>query len=376
MALRIVADENIELTPALQQLAATLVRLPGREIQRQDLLEADVLLVRSVTPVDRSLLEGTPVNFVGSATAGVDHIDCDHLTAKGVRFCASPGSNANAVVEYVMSVITRCGILRNLMAGEGAGIIGYGHIGRRLASLLQTLGANVWVWDPWCDVPENMRSPSLSHALSQSTISLHASLHNRAPWPSKAMIDVAAFTADALPRLFINAARGELVTASALDYLLENEVQVALDVWPDEPAIAAPLLTRVACGTPHIAGYSYEAKAAATDALAAAIAAHWSLPVSPVPVQPTNAAKLELSVEGMDPVDCLGALFSAAYDPITDYRQLCLHDHEGVTPDKFDQLRREYPMRRELRGQSVVLCGSLKSSSMTAIFDALGVNAV
>lgn len=375
MALRIVADENIQLTPALRQLAATLVRLPGREIQRQDLLEADVLLVRSVTLVDRSLLEGTPVSFVGSATAGVDHIDCDHLTAKGVRFCASPGSNANAVVEYVMSVISRCGRLRNLMAGEGAGIIGYGHIGRRLASLLQTLGADVWVWDPWCDIPENMRSPSLNHALSQSTISLHASLHNRPPWPSKAMIDIAAFTADALPRLFINAARGELVTASALDHLLENEVQVALDVWPDEPAIAAPLLAQVACGTPHIAGYSYEAKAAATDALAAAIAAHWSLPLAHVPVQPTNAAKLELSVEGMDSVDCLGALFSAAYDPITDYRQLCLHDHQGVTPDKFDQLRRDYPLRRELRGQSVVLRGSLKSSAMTEIFNALGVNA-
>lgn len=376
MALRIVADENIQLTPALQQLAASLVRLPGRSIQRLDLLDADVLLVRSVTPVDRSLLQGTPVSFVGSATAGVDHIDCEHLSAEGIGFCASPGSNANAVVEYVMSVITRCGGLANLIAGDSAGIIGYGHIGQRLASLLQTLGADVWVWDPWCDVPENMRSPSLSHALSQSTVSLHASLHSHAPWPSRAMIDIPAFTAGALPKLFINAARGELVAARALDHLLGNGVQVALDVWPDEPAIAAPLLTQVACGTPHIAGYSYEAKAAATDALAAAIAARWSLSIPSAAVRPENAETLELTVQGKDLAGCLGALFSAAYDPITDYERLCLQGHGGVSGDKFDQLRRDYPLRRELRGQSVAFHGSPKSSSMTAILDALGVTAV
>ena len=84
MTLRIIADENILVTPSLQRLDALLTRKSGRDIRSADLSAADVLLVRSVTSVDSALLTDTPVRFVGSATAGVDHIDQDYLQAQKI----------------------------------------------------------------------------------------------------------------------------------------------------------------------------------------------------------------------------------------------------------------------------------------------------
>ena len=101
--LTIVADENMPLLEAFFASIGHIVKLPGRRITRQDLLKhkADILLVRSITPVNQALLEGTSVSFVGSATVGTDHIDTDWLEQAGIPFANSPGCNASAVVDGV-----------------------------------------------------------------------------------------------------------------------------------------------------------------------------------------------------------------------------------------------------------------------------------
>ena len=86
MAYRIVADENIQITPELLSLSTSLTTLAGREIDPSHLVDADVLLVRSVTQVTPALLAQSSVVFVGSATAGVEHVDTEYLKSRDIQF--------------------------------------------------------------------------------------------------------------------------------------------------------------------------------------------------------------------------------------------------------------------------------------------------
>ena len=115
--LRFVCDENLEITPDLERIAESVCRLPGRAITRTHLLDADVLLVRSVTQVSRELVIGTPVTFVGSATAGTEHVDIDGLTDLGIGFASAPGANAQAVAEYVLTALAHTGHLNSVLDG-------------------------------------------------------------------------------------------------------------------------------------------------------------------------------------------------------------------------------------------------------------------
>ena len=86
--MKIIADENI---PCVEQAFASLGEvslLPGRGLQAGQVRDADILLVRSVTRVDASLLQGSSVRFVGSATIGFDHVDCDYLQRQQIGFDA------------------------------------------------------------------------------------------------------------------------------------------------------------------------------------------------------------------------------------------------------------------------------------------------
>ena len=104
--------------------------LPGRNITSKTLKDADVLLVRSITNVNQELLEGTKVKFVGSATAGIDHVDIDYLENNNIYFCHAPGSNSNSVAEYVVSGLLNISRQKKInLSGLTIGIIGYGHVG-------------------------------------------------------------------------------------------------------------------------------------------------------------------------------------------------------------------------------------------------------
>ena len=82
--MHIVADENIPLVNEFFGEVGEITRVEGRSLSKADLSEADILLVRSVTQVNRELLEGTPVRFVGTATIGTDHIDTAYLEEAGI----------------------------------------------------------------------------------------------------------------------------------------------------------------------------------------------------------------------------------------------------------------------------------------------------
>ena len=177
MSLTILADENI---PAAEHYFGALGQVRpvnGRKLNSSALADVDALLVRSVTTVNKDLLEGTPVRFVGTATSGFDHIDRSYLQDRGIGFAHASGSNANSVVEYVLAAIAASGDkLEQLLAGGTVGIIGYGVIGRAVAARLDALGIDYLACDPWLDPATISRRGSLEQVLACDAITLHAEL--------------------------------------------------------------------------------------------------------------------------------------------------------------------------------------------------------
>ena len=105
MALKIVCDKNIIAAEEIFSPLGEIFFVEGRSLSRDQLIDADVLLIRSVTSINEDLLRGTSVKFVGSATSGIDHVDHSWLKENLIQFAWAPGCNANSVVEYVLCAI-------------------------------------------------------------------------------------------------------------------------------------------------------------------------------------------------------------------------------------------------------------------------------
>lgn len=343
--MRVVADENIPGLEAMLPETVTLQRVSGRKLSRDALATADALLVRSVTPVNAALLDGTPVRFVGSATSGFDHIDNDYLKTAGIAFAYAAGANANAVVEYVLTAVAAVDdFLARLLAGGRVGIIGYGHIGRALAERLRHLGIGCAVYDPWLPREGRRDAAELADVLACDVVSCHAELTARAPYPSFHLIGAEQLAGLHARQLFINAGRGALVDNRAL---LARSGQsdapaLVLDVWEGEPAIDARLLDAVAIGTPHIAGYSVEGRFRGSAMLVAALAEYagaWEAPAM-------SGARHCLEAQDGDLATVLVANYAIGRDDAALRAAVAGPDPAAA----FDRLRREYPGRHELSG--------------------------
>lgn len=371
MTLQIVADENLLCTPLLAALDARVQTMPGRQIDTAAVRDADVLLVRSVTRVDAKLLRGSAVRFVGTATAGTDHINAADLEALGVPFASAPGTNAIAVTEYVLTALAYTGRLVELMtAGGSVGIVGFGHVGKRLAATLLGLGVGVRVWDPWVDVPAAIRGSTLDSVLECTVLSLHAALHDVAPWPSRAMLTAEALRAAPDGQLLINAGRGELATRDALTRVIDRGGALVLDTWPDEPCIDAGLLGMTTIATPHIAGYSYQAKARATDVLVDKLCDHLGLTPPLYNNGEVPSEVMPSSAHGT-PAHWVAGLLADQYRIADDDLRLRATATPDVSGAAFDGLRRDYALRRELAGRTTRIDRS-NGTLLRPYADALG----
>lgn len=286
--MKIVADENIVAVADLYRRHGELLLLPGRAISREHVRDADVLLVRSITRVDRGLLEGSRVRFVATATSGTDHLDLPWLAQQGIAVAEAAGSNANAVVEYCLASLAEL-VLRGQFSFQecSAAIIGFGQVGSRLHAALRTFGVEALVCDPFVEAQSrraggnaDVRFCSLDEALQASLISLHTPLTLAGPHPTRHLLE--AHRVDALRpgTVLINAARGEVLCNDALlaRLLRQDDLLCILDVWENEPRISKALLQKVALGTPHVAGYSVEAKAGASERNYLDFLAHFGWP--------------------------------------------------------------------------------------------------
>ncbi|TFY91102.1 4-phosphoerythronate dehydrogenase PdxB [Pseudomonas kairouanensis] len=378
----IVADENIPLLDAFFQGFGEIRRVPGRSIDRAAVEQADVLLVRSVTNVNRALLEGSNVRFVGTCTIGTDHLDLDYFQQAGIQWSSAPGCNARGVVDYVL------GSLQTLAEIEGVnlnqrtyGVVGAGEVGGRLVKVLKGLGWNVLVCDPPRQVAEDGDYVSLAQIIEQcDVISLHTPLTksgNGATWH--------LFDRQRLNRLkpgtwLINASRGPVVDNAALrEVLLEREdLQAVLDVWEGEPEVDVDLADLCVLATPHIAGYSLEGRQRGTAQIYQAFCAHLgqepSIQLRDL-LPPLWLAQVHLNAE-TDPAWALATLCRSVYDPRrddADFRRSLVGTVEEQRK-AFDLLRKHYPARREIDGLKVRING--QSAALSQIVSALGADAI
>jgi len=377
--MRLLCDENIVGLESLAEFYE-LKTAPGRSLGPGDLAGVDALWVRSVTRVDAALVEGSSLRFVGTATAGIEHIDTQALGQRGIAFSAAPGANANAVVEYVLTALAALGEpWKRLDAGGSFGIVGYGNVGRRLARVSRGLGWDVRVCDPWVQrsgVPDD--APpflDLDELLRCEVISLHTSLHRDEPWPSRHLIGARELAQLDASQWLLNAARGAVIDNAALyDRLHEPRApQLVLDVWEGEPAFDTRLLQcpQLHLGTAHIAGYSWDSKWQATQMLLEAMAREGlptpaSRPAAPV-AEPLSAVPGQGSLEIARGL--LGQRYRIADDDAA-LRELAKVGDAVERAAGFDRLRRDYPQRRELRGSRI---NGAVSRNSRWIYEVLGV---
>ena len=343
---KVVIDSAIWVTPRLSALPIELVPIRGTQIAPADLTDANALLTRTVTQVDAKLLQDSPITFVGTASAGTDHIDASFLSERGIQLANSAGCNAAAVADYILDAIYQCQRLESLINGATVGLVGYGAVGRHLAVRLSKLGGKVKVYDPYVESPESdVTCCSLPEVLGCSIVSLHAALHNDQPHTSAQIIDNDAVNYVSSDALFINAGRGGLVTEEALHGLADKGVTLVLDTWPDEPRVSQALLSRTAFATPHIAGYTGTAKANATDFLVEPLVRALSLgnPFKIFESEETKQVTLDLAHQSE--IQGLIAAMEMVSRLATDDREFRASWKTSPTPDNFEKQRTNYRLR-------------------------------
>ena len=359
--MRILADENIPLVDAFFAEHGEIRRMPGRSINRAALEQAEVLLVRSVTRVDRELLEGSAVRFVGTCTIGTDHLDIDYFEEAGISWASAPGCNARGVVDYVL------GSLLALAEGEGVdlasrryGVVGAGEVGGRLVEVLRGLGWDVRVCDPPRQTREVGEFVGLDEILAEcDVISLHTPLTLEGEHSTFHLFDQSRLEQLRSGAWLINAARGAVVDNAALRGQLARrpDIQAVLDVWEGEPQVDVELAELCWIATPHIAGYSLDGKLRGTAQVYQAFCASKGLEpkvelAELMPVPPLRAMSFDASAE---PNDVLATICRAVYDPRKDdaaFRRSLIED-EDQRRIGFDQLRKQYPPRREIDGLQI-----------------------
>ncbi|OQW93654.1 MAG: hypothetical protein BWK79_10010, partial [Beggiatoa sp. IS2] len=186
--LHIVADENILYVTEAFNTLGTVHTVAGRQLNRSHLSQADVLLVRSITPVNAELLAGTPVKFVGTATIGYDHVDVDYLRQQGIAFASAPGCNATSTAEYVVSALLTIAEQRDInLREQKVGIVGCGNVGSKVLHKLQALGIYCCVYDPILQeqtkIPKEYPFVEFGEILSSNIITLHVPLEKTGRYP-------------------------------------------------------------------------------------------------------------------------------------------------------------------------------------------------
>jgi len=345
--MQILADENIPFVNERFAKLGAVRTISGRDLNSADLDKAEVLLVRSVTQVNEKLLMGSAVRFVGTATIGLDHIDLNYLEEQGIGFAYAPGCNAIAVSEYLLSALLIMAERQGFqLRDKTVGIIGCGNVGSRVFHKMKALGVNCLLYDPpLSEKPAKFNFVDLDTVLSADIITLHVPLEKTGLYPTYRLVN-----ADFLAKLredviLINTSRGGIIDEAALIETLASRPQmsVLLDVWENEPNINPLLLQRAALGTPHIAGYSFDGKVRGTEMLYTAACDYFqhieqaqiSLPSPPL-------TRLSFSNTIDDKVAIHTAVI-ASYDVRRDDAAL-----RRIRQNRdFDDLRKNYPVRRE-----------------------------
>jgi erythronate-4-phosphate dehydrogenase len=377
--MKIVADPNIPFVQETFGPLGEVVLVPGRKMDAAAVHDAELLLVRSVTPVNAGLLDGSAVKFVATATIGTDHVDEGYLAGHGIGFASAAGSNANSVAEYIVAALLELAHRQGFrLRQKTLGIVGVGNVGKRVLRNAVALGLRVLACDPprqrFESLPKFVKLDQV--AAEADIITLHVPLIRREQLASlrkyraedvtQHLFDGPRFGTLAHRPILINSSRGAVVDNRALlaAFQWRKVTGAVLDVWEGEPSLLPGLLDRVDLGTPHIAGYSFDGKVNGTRMIYEAACRHFGVNPTWQPSLPVVPPQ-ELTVSPADDdEDVLRRVVRQSYDITADDAALRKAPHE------FDRLRAEYPVRREFHNVALTVRGG--SSSLQQKLTALG----
>ena len=377
--MKIIADANIPFVKDCFSSIGEVEVFAGREIKPDVVGDADCLLVRSVTRVDSDLLAGSRIRFVGTATIGFDHIDIEYLMRNNIGFASAPGSNANSAAEYVIAGLLEIGRKYKIrLDGKSIGIIGVGNVGSRVAKKCVALGMKVLLNDPPLQRESgDAKYLPLEELYDCDFITLHTPLTFGGIDKTFHLADEKFFKSLKAGCVFFNTSRGGVVDTEALKASVRSgqlETTV-LDVWDDEPNIDTELLEMVDIGTPHIAGYSLDGKIAGMIMIYKAVCEYFGLnakfdvedflPEPPVPqikIEPAAGSEQDLLWGAVEKI------YRISEDDLKLRRIL---DEPAERKGKFfDDLRKNYPVRREFQNTKVIVKD--KNSSLSKELKGIG----
>jgi len=259
---------------------------PDKEALAGELANADAIVVRSATFVDAPMMDKAPrLRVIGRAGVGVDNVDLDAATKRGVVVMNTPGGNAVAVAEHTFGLMLS--MARSLvrahstmaagkwekkslqgteLRGKTLGIVGLGRVGVEVSRRAQAFGMKVVAHDPYV-------APSLAQQLNVAMVPLddlfaqsdYITLHVGLTPQTQGMINADAIGKMKKGAKLVNCARGELLNEAAVVEALQSGQLggAALDVYSHEPVKDSPLATLPnVILTPHIAGSTHEAQEA------------------------------------------------------------------------------------------------------------------
>ncbi len=249
-----------------------------------EIADADALVVRSATKVTAQLIENAKrLRVIGRAGVGVDNVDVEAATHRGIVVMNTPGGNAVSVAEHTLALLLalarsipqanasihagkweKSSLSGTELRGKTIGLIGLGRVGIEVARRASALEMKVLAYDPYV-TPAAAREVeaelvSLDDLYRQSDV---ISLHTALTQTTDKMIDAAAIAKMKKGARIINCARGEIIDEAALAEALRSGqiAGAALDTFAQEPPKNSPLIGLPnVIATPHIAGSTAEAQ--------------------------------------------------------------------------------------------------------------------
>ncbi|HQV68958.1 MAG TPA: phosphoglycerate dehydrogenase [Thermoflexales bacterium] len=273
--------ELLKADPAMNVVLAK--KMPRAELLAK-VAEADALIVRSETKVDAEVIDHAPrLRVVGRAGIGVDTIDVDAATRRGIIVMNTPQANTTATCEHTVAMMlslarnipqadasmhraewTRNKFMGVQLQGKTLGIVGYGRIGTQVAKRAQSFGMDVIAYDPYVSEDHaratKVKLVELNDLLRQSDF---VTLHSALTPGSKGVLSKEAIALLKPGARVINVARGALIDMDALyEALKEGRVAgAAIDVFEEEPPGELPILKLPnVIVTPHLGASTVEAQ--------------------------------------------------------------------------------------------------------------------
>ncbi len=329
--MKIIIDSAIPYIKGVFEPFAQVVYCSGGDITSSMVTTADVLIIRTRTRCDESLLRGSRVKYIATATIGFDHIDLEYCRVNGIEVSSAAGCNARAVLHWMGAVLSYLsGVQGWTPAQKRIGVVGVGNVGRLIEEYCRT-----WGFEVLCCDPPRAQAEGLDDFLSLEELAPKVdilTLHTPLDSSTFHMVDDHILSLMPSGAVVVNASRGEVVDGEALK---KSGVDCVLDVWEREPHIDSELLDKTLLATYHIAGYSKQGKANGSAIVVGDVVRKFDLPIK----------NWYPDVERIEPREVTWEWLQSSIEEHMDIARESQKLKSGV--EKFEEFRNHYNYRDE-----------------------------